>query len=174
LKITPKGKKMTKRPKILLINGPNLNLLGRRDPEIYGKKTLADIEDLIIEEADKLGFDVECLQSNYEGDLITYMQEVPDEKIRAVILNAGGYTHTSVALRDAVDFARSQGIPTVEVHLSEPKKREKFRHLSYIEDVCIKTFSGSGFRSYIDALKFINSFLEPQQTKPKRQEGKVK
>jgi 3-dehydroquinate dehydratase-2 len=158
---------MTKRPKILLINGPNLNLLGRREPEIYRTITLLQIEDLIRQDADEAGFDVVCLQSNYEGDLVTYIQEAPDEGIIAIMLNAGGYTHTSVALRDAVEFAKSQGVPTAEIHLSDTKKREEFRHFSYLEDVCVGTFAGKGLQSYVEALSFLRSLVTKQPKKPK-------
>lgn len=134
--------------KVLFLNGPNLNMLGTREPGMYGTLTLQDIERLVKQEAGKLGVSVEFRQSNSEGDLITWVQEAKDN-FDAIVLNAGGYTHTSVAIRDAISAVR---IPTIEVHLSNIYAREEFRHRSLISPVCKGQISGFGAFSYILAL----------------------
>lgn len=134
--------------KVLFLNGPNLNMLGTREPGIYGTLTLQDIEKSVKQEADKLGVSVEFRQSNSEGDLITWIQQAKDN-FNAIVLNAGGYTHTSVAIRDAISAVR---IPTIEVHLSNIYAREEFRHRSLISPVCKGQISGFGAFSYILAL----------------------
>jgi 3-dehydroquinate dehydratase II len=135
--------------KILFLNGPNLNLLGTRQPEIYGRTTLADIEAQVRTRAAILGVDVEFRQSNHEGQLVDWIQEARS-RFEAIALNAAAYTHTSVALRDAIS---SVGLPVVELHLSNIHAREEFRHRSLIAPVCVGQVSGFGAFSYILALE---------------------
>jgi 3-dehydroquinate dehydratase-2 len=137
--------------KIWVINGPNINLLGQREPEIYGDKTYKDLIDYIKEAAYSLGIDVECFQSNHEGVLIDWIHEGIG-KVDGLIINAGAYTHTSIALMDAV---KGSGIPTVEVHISNPKKREDFRKISYLSMVADKTIEGKGFLGYKEGLQWL-------------------
>ncbi len=137
--------------KILVINGPNLNMLGIREPHIYGSETYQDLVALIQKNAYELKAEVEFFQSNHEGDLVDAIQNAYG-KIDGIIINPGAYTHTSVALLDAV---KSVGIPTVEVHISDPDTREEFRKISYIRQACIATIKGKGFDGYIEALKIL-------------------
>ncbi|MFO0069405.1 MAG: type II 3-dehydroquinate dehydratase [Alphaproteobacteria bacterium] len=130
---------------ITILNGPNLNLLGTREPEIYGTTTLAEIEKSCIAAAKKAGFRVDFKQSNHEGDLIDWVQQAGRDGVAGIIINAGGYTHTSVALHDAL---RAVKIPIIEVHLSDPKTHEKFRHHSFIEAVARKSICGLGPKGY--------------------------
>lgn len=134
--------------KIKLIHGPNLNMLGIRQPEVYGYDTLADIEKLVSEKAKDLGFSVSCFQSNSEGALIDEIHSCY-KTCDGIILNAGAYTHYSYAIRDAI---ASVMLPCVEVHLSDIHKREPFRHVSVIEPVCVKQICGLGKGGYISAL----------------------
>lgn len=136
---------------ILILNGPNLNMLGQREPEIYGRETLADIEALCRKRGEKLGFTVDFRQSNHEGELVTWIQQEKDN-IAGLIINGAAYTHTSVAIHDALKLVRA---PIVEVHLSDPKKREAFRHFSYIEPVAAQVFAGFASQSYVKALDFL-------------------
>ena len=137
--------------KILVINGPNLNLLGIREPEIYGSRTYADLEAFVAETAKALGVEVEVRQTNHEGVIVDWIQECRG-KFDALVLNAAAYTHTSVAIHDAI---KAVEVRTVEVHLSEPKSRDDFRKVSFIESVAEKTCSGRGFESYADALRHL-------------------
>lgn len=137
--------------KVLFLNGPNLNLLGRREPGIYGATTLEEIERLVIGRAGELGLEVEFRQSNHEGELVTWVQESMG-KHRAVVINAGAYTHTSVALRDAI---AATGVPTIEIHISNVHAREEFRHKSLIAPVCRGVISGFGVNSYVLALQAV-------------------
>ena len=136
---------------ILVINGPNLNMLGIREPQIYGSQTYDDLCGLIENHCEKIGVDVEFYQSNHEGDLVDRIQQGYGE-VDGIVINPGAYTHTSVALLDAV---KTVGIPTVEVHISDPDTREEFRKISYIRLGCVKTIKGLGFLGYLDAVDFL-------------------
>lgn len=140
---------------ILILNGPNLNMLGRREPEIYGYQTLSDIETLCQESAKELGLSVDFRQSNHEGQLVHWIQESIDHS-DGVIINAAAYTHTSVAIHDALKLL---ACPIIEVHLSDPKKREDFRHFSYIEMLATAVISGQGADGYVQALKKLSEVL---------------
>ena len=143
-------------PSILVLNGPNLNMLGTRQPEIYGATTLVELETLCIEYGRGLGWDVVCVQSNHEGVMIDTLQDARGTYL-GVILNAGGYTHTSVAIRDAIAAIE---IPVVEVHISDIHAREPFRHHSYIQDVAIAQICGKGISGYTQALDLLNAHLD--------------
>ena len=134
--------------KIMLINGPNLNMLGVRPPEIYSTDTLYDIEKMVVEEGKLLGIEVECFQSNHEGELIDCIHSCYNT-MDAIILNAGAYTHYSYALRVAIEAVM---LPVAEVHISDIHKREEFRHTSVIEPVCAFQICGHGKKGYIEAL----------------------
>ena len=134
---------------VMVLNGPNLNLLGLREPEIYGTTTLDDIAGMLEDRARELGYAIDMRQSNHEGHLIDWLHEAQAEGARAVLLNAGGYTHTSVALHDAI---KSITVPVIEVHLSNPRAREPFRHHSYVGLAAAKTVEGHGAQSYVIAL----------------------
>jgi len=135
--------------KVLFLNGPNLNLLGTREPEIYGRLTLADIEAEVRARAGQLNVAVDFLQSNVEGELVTWIQQAKG-RYDVIVLNAAAYTHTSVALRDAI---AATGVPTVEIHLSNVHAREEFRHTSLIAPVCRGQICGFGAKSYILGLE---------------------
>ena len=137
---------------LLVINGPNMNMLGIRQPEIYGRATYADLQKMIQEEADKLGVRVSFFQSNHEGALVDAIQQAYFDKVDGIIINPAAYTHTSVALLDAV---KAVGIPTVEVHVSDPDSREEFRHVSYIRSACKATVAGHGLPGYLEALHLL-------------------
>lgn len=144
--------------KILVLHGPNLNLLGTREPEIYGSMTLEDINNKLTELGKELGVEIKCLQSNYEGALIDALQDARTWA-NGVVFNPGGYTHTSVALRDAI---ASIGIPVIEVHLSNVYAREEFRHKSLISAVCRGKILGLGWRSYTLALRaLVEALVNP-------------
>lgn len=136
---------------ILVLNGPNLNMLGIREPEHYGTQTLADLEAMIAAEAERLGVTVEFYQSNHEGDLVDKIQAAYG-KADGILINPAAYTHTSVALLDAVKAVQ---IPTVEVHISDPDSRDEFRKISYIRKACIATVKGKGFPGYIEGLQIL-------------------
>ena len=137
--------------KILVVNGPNLNLLGIREPDIYGRGTYAELVAFVEKTARDCGVEVEVRQSNHEGVIVDWIQECRG-KFDALVLNAAAYTHTSVAIHDAI---KAVSVRTVEVHLSEPKSRDDFREVSYVEPVAEKTFSGKGFESYADAIRHL-------------------
>lgn len=134
--------------KILVINGPNLNMLGIREPDIYGKNTYKDLCELIKDYAGQKNIEVKLFQSNHEGDLVDEIQTAY-QKFDGIVINPAAYTHTSVAILDAV---KSVGIPTVEVHISAVEEREDFRQVSYIRKACIKTITGKGFNGYLEAI----------------------
>ena len=137
--------------KILVINGPNLNMLGLREPEIYGHETYADLVRYIEESAHEAGVDVEVYQSNHEGDIVTKIQEAY-KKVDGIVINPAAYTHTSVAILDAL---KAVSLPAVEVHLSDVTKREAFRRLSYAGMACVKPFMGLGFAGYKEAILYL-------------------
>jgi 3-dehydroquinate dehydratase-2 len=135
--------------KILFLNGPNLNLLGQREPEVYGKVTLADIEAKVRERAVQFGVEIEFLQSNLEGELVDWIQQAKG-KFDVIVINAAAYTHTSIALRDAI---AAVNLPTIEIHLSNIHAREEFRRKSLIAPVCCGQIIGFGQKSYILAIE---------------------
>jgi 3-dehydroquinate dehydratase-2 len=143
---------------IYILNGPNLNLLGTREPDLYGKATLADIEKLCRATAKKYGLEIDFRQTNIEGELVNWLQEART-KAAGVILNAGAYTHTSIAIHDAL---RATTMPVVEVHLSNPFAREQFRHHSYISGVAKGVICGFGAQSYVLAIDALASVLSSQ------------
>ena len=136
--------------KILVINGPNLNMLGIREPDVYGTETYADLKRYIKKAAEKRGIKVKTVQSNYEGKIVEFIQKAY-KKYDGIIINAGAYTHTSIAIRDAI---AAVGILTAEVHLTDIEKREDFRKRSFISDVAEKVIIGKGFSGYEEALDF--------------------
>ena len=138
--------------KILVLNGPNMNMLGIRQPEIYGKTTYEDLLAMIRAEAEKLNVSVSFFQSNHEGTLVDAIHQAYFDQVDGIIINPAAYTHTSVALLDAV---KAVGIPTVEVHISDPDTREEFRHVSYIREACAKTIAGHGLPGYLEALQYL-------------------
>jgi len=138
--------------KILVINGPNLNLLGLREPDIYGRRTYHDLIEMIRAEAEKLGVAVEFAQSNHEGALVDAIQ-VAYGVFDGIVINPGAYTHTSIAILDAV---KAVGIPTVEVHISNPDTREEFRKVSYIRAACVASIKGHGLEGYLEALRLLS------------------
>lgn len=131
--------------KILILNGPNINMLGLREPEIYGRQTYADLERIVTEYASSKNIDVEFFQSNHEGDLVDAIQRAYFDKFDGIVFNPAAYTHTSVAILDAL---KSVNIPTVEVHISDVSKREDFRQKSYIRDYSLCTVAGKGLLGY--------------------------
>lgn len=136
---------------VWILHGPNLNLLGTREPEIYGSESLEDINKHLIEDARSAGVAAQCFQSNHEGGLVDRIQEAGRQKVDFIILNPAAYTHTSVAIRDALTGV---GIPFIEVHLSNVHAREAFRHRSYVSDIAIGTICGLGSRGYALALAY--------------------
>ena len=141
--------------KILVINGPNLNMLGIREPEIYGEKTLRDLIEYVIDYCKPRDIKVEFYQSNHEGDIIDAIQEALG-KFDGIIINPAAYTHTSIAIPDAI---KAVNLPAVEVHLSDITAREEFRKISYTAPVCIATVSGKGFDSYLDAVEILLAWM---------------
>ncbi|MEK8033443.1 type II 3-dehydroquinate dehydratase [Ideonella sp. DXS29W] len=145
---------------ILLLNGPNLNLLGTREPHIYGADTLADVERRFVDEAHVLGFAAQCFQSNHEGALIDRIHAARLDGTRAIVINPGGLTHTSVALRDAL---AGVALPVVEVHISNVHKREEFRHHSFISGIADGVIAGLGVFGYSAALRYFAAKLAAPQ-----------
>ncbi|MGH7874914.1 MAG: type II 3-dehydroquinate dehydratase [Candidatus Binatia bacterium] len=140
---------MAKKKRILVLNGPNLNLLGQRQPEIYGKLTLEQINQKMHALAAELGVEIEIRQSNHEGELVTWIQDAP-KKFAALVLNPAAYTHSSIAMRDAITAV---GIPTIEIHLSNIHRREPFRHHSHIAEAAVGQIAGFGLDSYLLGLR---------------------
>lgn len=151
----------TKPLPIYIINGPNLNLLGTREPRIYGRTSLREIEALCLERAKRQGHTVVFLQSNKEGELVDFLQEARS-MASAVILNAAGYTHTSVAILDAI---HALTLPVIEVHLSNPARREEFRHLSYVARAATGSITGLGVNSYLLAIDAVTTILAAPKEK---------
>ena len=137
--------------KILVINGPNLNMLGIREPDLYGRETYADLVEKIERHCKNIDIEVEQFQSNHEGDLVDKIQSAY-KNADGIVINPGAYTHTSIAILDAV---KAVGIPTVEVHISKVEEREEFRKISYVRLACVKTITGHGTDGYIEAIDFL-------------------
>ncbi len=152
---------MAKSPKVLVLNGPNLNLLGTREPEIYGTTTLADIETQCRKRAKALGLTADCRQSNAEGELVGWIQEARDGAA-GIVLNPGAYTHTSVAILDAL---LAVGLPVIEVHLSNTHKREDFRRQSYVSRAAEGVICGFGVQGYLMALEAMAALLADRRGK---------
>lgn len=142
--------------KFLILNGPNINMLGIREPEIYGEETYDTLVEKVKEHAEEIGVEVEFFQSNHEGALVDRIQQAYWEKADGIVINPGAYTHTSVALLDAVNAVR---IPTAEVHISDVAKREEFRQVSYIRKACCFTVMGHGTDGYLEALDYLHELL---------------
>ena len=143
-------------PLIYILNGPNLNMLGTREPEIYGTQTLQDIDRMCQEAAVRLGLAIDFRQSNHEGDLVTWIQGAR-AAAKGIIINAAAYTHTSIAIHDALKLT---GLPIIELHLSNPKEREVFRHHSYIESLAAAHIAGHGATGYVMALEKMVELLK--------------
>ena len=138
--------------KLLILNGANINMLGIREPDIYGRQSFQNLIDSVQAHADEKGVQVEFYQSNHEGDLVDAIQRAYFDGTDGIVFNPGAYTHTSLAIADAV---KAVGIPTVEVHISAVEKRESFRQVSYIRDVCVHTITGQGIAGYNQAVDFL-------------------
>jgi len=143
----------------LIINGPNLNMLGIREPDIYGRQSFAALEELIRQSCSEYQVGCSLFQSNHEGAIVDRIQEAYG-KVQGIVINPAAYTHTSVAIPDAI---KAVAIPTVEVHLSDIRTREPFRQHSYVSPVCIKTFMGMGFEGYRQAIAYLANFLADQK-----------
>ena len=143
--------------KILVLNGPNLNMLGIREPEVYGSDTYDDLVKMIKSYCDENNIEVNILQSNCEGKLISMIQQAYFDKVDGIVFNPAAYTHTSIALLDAL---KSVNIPCVEVHISDVSVREDFRQVSYIRRACFKSIMGEGFNGYISAIKALVDYLK--------------
>jgi len=142
--------------KLLVINGPNLNLLGLREPEIYGKRTYQDLLSLLRQTGKEEGVEVECFQSNHEGAIVDAIQQAYGV-FDGIVINPAAYTHTSVAILDAL---KAVALPAVEVHISAVSSREPFRQISYAGMACIRTYQGLGFDGYVQAIRFLKQTLE--------------
>ena len=138
--------------RILVLNGPNMNLLGVREPQLYGGRTYEDLLDMIRAEAERLGVEVTCVQSNHEGALVDAIQQAYHDGVDGIVLNPAAYTHTSVALLDAL---KAVGIPAVEVHVTDPDSREDFRRVSYVRAACAATIRGHGLEGYLEAMRLL-------------------
>ena len=137
--------------KILIVNGPNLNLLGLREPGIYGERSYEDLLKMIEEKCNALGIEFECYQSNHEGSIVDKIQEAYG-KVDGIVINPAAYTHTSIAILDALKAVK---IPAVEVHISNPDEREEFRHVSYAGMACVHSIKGRGLEGYKDAIDYL-------------------
>jgi 3-dehydroquinate dehydratase II len=155
---------MTTRPTIAVLNGPNLNLLGRRDPALYGTATLADVEKLCDRTATELGYDLDFRQTNHEGTLVDHIHELRD-RAHGIVINAAAYTHTSIALHDALATVAA---PVIEVHLTNVHAREPFRHLSYIAPVAAGVVAGLGHAGYEYAIRHIAALDNETDTEEAR------
>lgn len=142
--------------KILVMNGPNLNLLGKREPGIYGRVTYPDLVQMCIDYGKQKGVEVACYQSNHEGDLVDQIQ-LADGQYDGIIINPGAYTHTSIALLDAL---KAVGLPAIEVHISKVEEREAFRQISYIRSYCFLTITGCGIQGYLQAIDALIDYVE--------------
>ena len=142
--------------KIYVINGPNLNMLGIREPDKYGNESYENLIASLEKHSKENDYTLVCYQSNHEGDLVDKIQEAYFEKADAIVINPGAYTHTSIALLDAINAVK---IPTVEVHISNVSKREDFRQISYIRSSCVKTIMGHGTKGYFEAIEFLINSL---------------
>ncbi|SHH93753.1 3-dehydroquinate dehydratase [Sporobacter termitidis DSM 10068] len=140
---------------LLVINGPNINMLGLREPGIYGKRTYNDLLDFLRAAAKESGVELELFQSNSEGAIVDIIQWAYG-KIDGIVLNPAAYTHTSIAILDAL---KAVSIPAVEVHLSDPNTREEFRHKSFVREACVKTIAGKGFDGYKEAMLFLKDYI---------------
>lgn len=140
--------------KLLILNGPNLNLLGLREPGIYGHGSYAELIELMQSYARQQGLELDCRQTNHEGVLVDWIQEAYG-RFDGIVINPGAYTHTSIALLDAV---KAVGVPTVEVHISDVDSREEFRRVSYIGRACIRTIKGQGFQGYVQAIQTLQAY----------------
>lgn len=141
--------------KILVINGPNINMLGIREPDIYGSQNYASLIKLCEETGAENGIEIECFQSNHEGSIVDKIQEAY-QKVDGIVINPGAYTHTSVAILDAL---KAVAIPAVEIHISDVSKREDFRQVSYVRQSCVKTIMGMGIEGYRQAILFLKDYL---------------
>ena len=141
--------------KILVLNGPNINMLGIREPDVYGKETYKDLQNLILKNAQ--GVEIEFYQSNHEGDLVDKIQDAFFSGVDGIIFNPAAYTHTSVAILDALKATKT---PCVEVHISKVEERDAFRQVSYVREACIKTITGEGLYGYVLALEFLKEYLK--------------
>ena len=148
--------------KFLILNGPNINMLGIREPDIYGKEDYAALLKLCAETCESIGVECEFFQSNHEGAIVDIIQD-SYQKIDGIVLNPAAYTHTSIAILDAL---KAVGIPTVEVHISDVSARESFRQISYPGMACIRTFMGLGLEGYRQAILFLKEYLREEKHKP--------
>ncbi len=142
--------------KLYILNGPNLNMLGIREPEQYGSDNYQTLLEKIQAHCKSLGIEAVCKQSNHEGDLVDWIQEAYFEKADGIVINPGAYTHTGIAILDA---AKAVKLPIVEVHISKVEEREAFRQVSYIRAACVKTITGHGLNGYLEAIDFLNLYL---------------
>lgn len=143
--------------KILVLNGPNLNMLGIREPDHYGKETYSDLENKIKKYCAEKGVEVEIKQSNHEGALVDLIQAAYFDKTDGIVINPAAYTHTSIALLDAL---KSVSLPCVEIHISDVKSREDFRQISYVRQACIKTVSGQGTDGYLTSIEYLINYIK--------------
>lgn len=142
--------------KLLILNGPNLNMLGLREPDLYGRQTFADLLDYLALTANELDVEITCYQSNHEGDLVDRIQMAYGQ-VDGIVINPAAYTHTSVALLDAL---KAVSIPAVEVHLTDVSAREDFRQISYVRQACLATFAGHGFAGYRMAMEYLKAHAQ--------------
>ena len=148
--------------KLYIINGPNLNMLGIREPDTYGKQGFSELCNMIRAHCEKASIEAVLYQSNHEGDLVDKIQEAYFKGVDGIVINPGAYTHTSIALRDALSAV---SIPTVEIHISKVEEREDFRQISYIRDECIKTITGHGTDGYLEAIDYLMRYLRVKEQK---------